>query len=308
MRRARAKISRMLWRRLFGRRPPPAGEPLMIAPRTQNTRHPGYDAHAARNYPGRVMGPWPAAAHPILTEIVALGRDGHVPADRWRPTIAAMRAEVEHDPDGARLFAERRTVEAQLAALSRMHGAQYNPGWVNVDDGLFLYWLVRRLRPRTIVQTGVCNGLSSALIALALVRNGDGGQLHAIDLPRVFDRSDAAWTRRGEVYGVVIPEGRSSGWLVPASCRDRVHIQLGDAAGLLEPLLTSLGEIDLFFHDSDHTYDHMALEFREARKVLRPGGLVVADDIAWNASLWDAADQWGVPAYNFAGSMGVAFV
>lgn len=52
----------------------------------------------------------------------------------------------------------------------------------------------------------------------------------------------------------------------------------------------------------------MAFEFREAKRVLRPGGLVVADDIAWNASLWDAADEWGVPAYNHAGSMGVAFV
>jgi len=95
---------------------------------------------------------------------------------------------------------------------------------------------------------------------------------------------------------------------VPASCRERVHVQHGDAAVLLPPLLARLGTIDFFFHDSDHSYDHMAFEFREARRVLRPGGLVVADDIAWNASLWDAADQWRVPAYNYAGSMGIAFL
>jgi len=219
-----------------------------------------------------------------------------------------MRVEVEGHPDGVRLFEQRRALETHLDDLSRRYGAEYVPGWVNVDDGLFLYWLARRLRPRTIVQTGVCNGFSCALLALALARNGDGGELHAIDLPQVFDPGDPAWTRGGQTYGVIIPEGKSSGWLVPDSCRDRVHIQTGDAATLLPPLLARLGAIDFFFHDSDHTYDHMAFEFREAKRVLEPGGLLVADDIAWNASLWDAADEWGVAAYNHAGSMGVAFM
>ncbi len=290
--------------RIF-RRP---GEPLLIAPKTYNTRHPDYDPRVVRNDPGRIMGARSDRPHPILAEIAALGNGTQVAAPRWQPIFDAMRAEIESHPDGARLFAERHALELRLAALSRAYRAQYNPGWVNVDDGLLLYWLARRLRPQTIVQTGVCNGFSLALLALALARNGDGGQLHAIDLPQVFNPADPAWTRPGVVYGVIIPEGRSSGWLVPDSCRDRVHLQIGDAAVLLPPLLTRLGAIEFFFHDSDHSYDHMAFEFREAKRVLRPGGLVVADDIAWNASLWDAADEWGVPAYNHAGSMGVAFV
>ena len=294
----------MLWRRLFRR----SREPLIIAPKTYNTGHPDYDAHVARNYPGTIIGSPSFAPSPILAEIAAMGDGTRVAAERWRPVFAAMRAEVERHPDGVRLFEQRHALEVQLDELGRRHRAQYNPGWVNVDDGLFLYWLARRLRPRTIVQTGVCNGFSAALLALALARNGDGGQLYAIDLPQVFNHADPAWTRRGVTYGVAIPEGRSSGWLVPESCRDRVHLEIGDAADLLPPLLSRLGTIDFFFHDSDHTYDHMAFEFREAKRALRPGGLVVADDIAWNASLWDAADEWGVPAYNHAGSMGVAFV
>jgi len=280
----------------------------MLAPKTYNTRHPAYDARAARNDPGRITGARSPVQHRILAEIAAMGSATHVAAERWKPAFAALRAEIEAHPDGARLFEQRRALELQLQELSRKYRAEYVPGWVNVDDGLFLYWLARRLRPRTIVQTGVCNGFSCALLALALARNGDDGQLHAIDLPHVFNPADPAWTRRGHTYGVIIPEGRSSGWLVPESCRDRVHLQAGDAADLLPPLLARLGSIDFFFHDSDHTYDHMAFEFREAKRVLAPGGLVVADDIAWNASLWDAADEWGVPAYNHAGSMGVAFL
>src|SRR5262245_36669481 len=194
----------MLWRRR---------QPLMLAPTTYNTQHPHYDARAARNHPGSILGP-SRGQHPVLAEIAALGDGGNVAAERWEPTYAALRAELERDPDGARLFADRHTLETQLDALGRTYRAQYNAGWVNLDDGLFLYWLVRRLRPKTIVQTGVCNGFSCAMLALALARNGGPGEVHAIDLPHVFNPSDAAWTRRGHVYGVIIPEGRSSGWLV----------------------------------------------------------------------------------------------
>lgn len=58
-----------------------------------------------------------------------------------------------------------------MAELGRKYGACYQPGWVNLTDAVFLYWLVRRAKPKTIVQTGVCNGLSSAFIMLALAKN-----------------------------------------------------------------------------------------------------------------------------------------
>jgi predicted O-methyltransferase YrrM len=111
----------------------------------------------------------------------------------------------------------------------------------------------------------------------------------------------------GEVYGVAIPEGRSSGWIVPDIYRDRFHVQVGDAKELLPKLVDRVDRIDLFFHDSDHTYNHMMFEFNEAMRKLVPGGVVLADDISWNASLWDFADARGVPSYNFRGTMGAAF-
>jgi predicted O-methyltransferase YrrM len=63
----------------------------------------------------------------------------------------------------------------------------------------------------------------------------------------------------------------------------------------------------LFYHDSDHTYDHMMFEFRHALRKLTPGGLIVADDISWNAAMWDFADDCGVPSYNIKGAVGAAF-
>jgi predicted O-methyltransferase YrrM len=107
---------------------------------------------------------------------------------------------------------------------------------------------------------------------------------------------------------VVIPQGKSSGWMVPDIYRDRFEVDVGDAKVLLPPLIDRLGEIDMFFHDSDHFYSHMMFEFDEAMRKLAPNSVIVADDISWNASLWDFADKHRLPGYNFRGTLGVAFL
>jgi predicted O-methyltransferase YrrM len=75
----------------------------------------------------------------------------------------------------------------------------------------------------------------------------------------------------------------------------------------LSKLVNTMTSIDLFYHDSDHAYSHMMFEFREAKRKLVSGGLIVADDVSWNASLWDFADQHAAPSYNYKGAVGVAF-
>ena len=57
---------------------------------------------------------------------------------------------------------------------------------------------MRCLKPKTIVQAGVSNGLSSAFMMLALAKNGPEGRFYAIDLPHIFNPADRAWTKRGE--------------------------------------------------------------------------------------------------------------
>ena len=111
----------------------------------------------------------------------------------------------------------------------------------------------------------------------------------------------------GTVYGVVIPEGKTSGWLVPDAYRDRFEVWNGDAKDLLPKMVDEVDSIDFFFHDSDHTYDHMMFEFHQVKRKLITGGLLVSDDVSWNASVWDFADEFHVPSYNFKGTIGVAF-
>ena len=283
------------------------GMPLLRAERTYNTSHPDYDRYLVRNFPGRILNHEIPSNNAALRALTRLRRRRHVPDRVWKPVLGAALAEASSVPHADQVFERRAFVERYVGELANKYGAHYVPGWVNLDDALFLYWLVRQAKPRTIVQTGVCNGLSAALMMLALVKNGPEGRLRVIDLPPVFNPDDPAWTVRGTVYGVVIPEGKSSGWLVPDVYRDRFEVWNGDAKDLLPKLVDSIDSIDFFFHDSDHTYDHMMFEFHQVKRKLTKDGLLVSDDVSWNASLWDFADEFQVPAFNFRGTIGVAF-
>ena len=168
-------------------------------------------------------------------------------------------------------------------------GHRYNTGRVTgrdgYDEGLRLYRLLRGRRPRVAVETGVCNGVSTAFLLLALEDNGDG-ELHSIDLPEVAGEEyqpGTFWDGKG---GAVIPPGKEPGWMVPPALRERWHLVLGRSQDELPPLLEALGGIDFFMHDSEHSYECMSFEFRTAWAALRDGGVLVADDVNVNAA-WD---------------------
>lgn len=280
--------------------------PLKYARKTYNTNHPDYDANDVRNFPGKVFNLHQPNHNPFYAILKQLMTADEIADIKWRNILDEMLQEIKTIPHAEEVFQRKTFVEQYLQNLSASHHAHYHPGWVNLEDALFLYWVVRRKQPQVIVQTGVCNGLSSAFMMLALVKNGDAGRLHVVDMPPIFNSNDPGWKIKDKVYGVVIPEGKTSGWLVPDAYRSRFEVLTGDAKVLLPELLTKLGNIDMFYHDSDHTYDHMMFEFIAAKNHLNPDGIIVSDDIAWNASLWDFADQYRAPAYNYKGSMGVA--
>jgi predicted O-methyltransferase YrrM len=284
-----------------------AQRPLLIAERTYNTSHPDYDARVVRNFPGHFFNREKPCENAAFRALGRVAQQDEVPIQAWHPVFGETLVEAASVPYAAQVFERRSYIKQYLAELSRTYHAHYLPGWVNLDDALFLYWLVRQVKPRTIVQTGVCNGLSAAFMMLGLVKNGPEGRLHAIDLPVVFDAQDPAWTVEGKVYDFVIPEGRTSGWLVPEAYRERFELWTGDATELLPKMVDKVESIGFFYHDSDHSYNHMMFEFHHAKRKLDRGALVVNDDVSWNASLWDFADEFGVPAYNFKGALGVAF-
>lgn len=281
--------------------------PLERAPKTFNTDHPDYDPALVRNFPGQLFQADRPSTNPVLQAMRGLMKDGEIADSVWDEQLQGALTELRDSPGAQQLFERKEEAERYFADINRRYDAHYQPGWVNIDDALFLYWLIRRARPHTIVETGVCNGFSAGVTILALAKNDDDGGLHAVGRAEIFDPNDPKWTEKDRVFGEVVVGGQTLGWMIPNAYQHWAELYEGNAEDLLPRVVDRLDSIDLFFHDSDHSYDHMMFEFREAKRKLSPGGIIIADNIAWNSSLWDFAEEHQVPAYNFRGSLGVAF-
>lgn len=153
-------------------------------------------------------------------------------------------------------------------------------GWPSVKE-ITLHTLVRRFRPRRVIETGVAQGISSMFLLDALAQNGEG-ELISIDLPNYdpegFDNRD------GTRAPTFVKEQLGVGWLVPASLRAGWRLILRPAQEVLPELDAP---VDLFYHDSLHTYAHMLFEYSWAWKHLGVGGLLASDDIRWNRAFPD---------------------
>ena len=139
-----------------------------------------------------------------------------------------------------------------------------------------IYALCRYKKPDIVVETGVASGISSAYILAALEQNKKG-RLYSIDMP--------GW------------QDAPSGWLIPDDLKKRWHLTLGRSSETLEPLLEKLSEIDIFLHDSDHSYRNMTWEFQTAWERLRPGGLLLSHNIDTNSAFEDFCRDVRLPGH-----------
>jgi predicted O-methyltransferase YrrM len=149
-----------------------------------------------------------------------------------------------------------------------------------------------------LVETGVCNGVSTAMILEALDRNGSG-RLWSIDYPEYSDGSvdDFSATK----LGAVVPSGKQPGWVIPEHLRERWELIIGKSQDELPPLLDRLQTIDFFMHDSEHSYECMTFEMESAADDLRSGGLLVVDDSRWNNAFEQFVERRRLPRYNLGG-------
>ena len=133
-------------------------------------------------------------------------------------------------------------------------------------SGLFLYILCKIIKPNKVVETGVAYGLSSMYILQALFENKKG-TLYSID--SVF----SPWQSK-EMIGSAIPSYLCENW----------KLVLGPSSKKLKETLSSL---DIFFHDSLHTYKNMQFEFKMAWPFVNKGGFLISDDISGNNAFYD---------------------
>src|ERR1043166_2480507 len=141
--------------------------------------------------------------------------------------------------------------------------AGYNDG----DTALVraIWCLVRHLKPTNVVETGVGHGFTSRLILEALERNG-GGALFSIDRPPL----DPAMKAR---VGIAVDERSRRRWTLLA----------GSSRRCLPKLISQIGSVDLFVHDSLHTERNVLFDLDCIGPALRRGGVAVVDDSDTNA-------------------------
>jgi predicted O-methyltransferase YrrM len=141
---------------------------------------------------------------------------------------------------------------------------------------LLIRAVVRLTRPAIVVETGVAQGLTTAVILQAMAENG-GGRLYSVDVPPPI--ADEGYV----------------GSLVPDRLRVRWTLRTGLSRVRLPPLLAELGTIDLFLHDAEHKYDSQIEEYEQAWPRLRAGGYLVTDDVDTPAFMDFAARVGGAP-------------
>ena len=171
---------------------------------------------------------------------------------------------------------------------------------INLDLYSLLYSVVRLLRPSVVFETGVFDGVSSAMILRAMARN-KFGSLISIDLPARVSIPHST-DRMAEAS---LPPGCDPAWAVPSDLLSRHHLYLGDSKKLLPSLLKEYGEIDIFFHDSLHTYEHQMFEYEAAWPHLIPSGLLISDDVFWSAALHRFCKMKKVAYCNIEGGFGI---
>lgn len=171
-----------------------------------------------------------------------------------------------------------------------------------------VYALIRTWKPDRIVSSGVYSGVGTASMLLAL-RENDHGTLYTVDSShtraRATDegvRTDGIGTRTGgngtratmlehvargrpscsEHRSHLLPAGKEPGWIVPDELRDRWVSRLGTPRDELPKLYAELPDIDIYYHDSEHSTTGMLFEYELAWEWLKPGGMLISPHIDRN--------------------------
>jgi predicted O-methyltransferase YrrM len=169
-------------------------------------------------------------------------------------------------------------------------------GTIDEIQCTILYAINRFLMPEVVLETGVASGLSSAYILLAL-ENNNKGKLYSIDLPFEEGGESSEWA-------TLLPSGEKSGWLIPQDLRHRWELTLGKSSDIMPDLLKELESIDVFLHDSDHSYENMKWEYRTVWPYLKRGGVLLSHDIEQNEAFSEFCREVEGQSFTYKGGLG----
>jgi predicted O-methyltransferase YrrM len=176
----------------------------------------------------------------------------------------------------ATFAAEWSQVESELSKL----GITNNAAGVNPGDRRALYYLIRHLRPKTVLEIGTHVGASTVHIVAAL-RKQPGIGSFCVDTVDIYDVNDPIVGPWATMHSTHPPAE-----LVRAlGCAAAVAFHAKDS---LEYMSSCSRRFDLIFLDGDHAAARVYREVPAALKLLNPGGYILLHDYFPNSQpLWD---------------------
>jgi predicted O-methyltransferase YrrM len=161
-------------------------------------------------------------------------------------------------------------LKEHVVALNRQHKERYvADAEARFGRRMGWYAIVRAIKPRLVVETGVDKGLGSVAIAAALMRNvadGHPGRLLGLDI------------------------NPNAGYLLAKPYTQVGEVLYGDSLASIGSLQE---KVDFFIHDSDHAAEHERNEFKVVESKLSPNALVLSDNADCTDELLNFARRTG---------------
>jgi predicted O-methyltransferase YrrM len=156
----------------------------------------------------------------------------------------------------------------RLRDVRDRHAGDLFPVAIGPEEGSALHEWVRRERAVRTLETGLGFAVSTLFICEALLANGPSAQHVAAD-PYQF--SEAA--RHETAY-----RGVGLEILEEAGVRELVEFHAEESQILLPRLLAGGRRFDFAFLDGNHRFEGVFLDLIYSGRLLKPGGIVFADD------------------------------
>lgn len=225
---------------------------------------------------------WPELARLVVKRLFGASTDlavleaERLASENWCAERAIAPAEAARRLNrGAPLTDVKTEFSAEIAAGEERAAAcpVKLGGAGNLD---LLYTLCDSLQAMTVVETGVAYGWSSLALLLSLKKR-PGSRLFSVDLPYFEYRNDR-WV------GIVVPDELRPLWKL---------YRMADREGLPRALRAS-GTVDLAHYDSDKSVAGRHYAYPRMWDALRPGGILISDDIADNQGFQEFCETNGL--------------
>ncbi len=168
---------------------------------------------------------------------------------------------TKHTPPEPELYKRLREETEALGPISEMQIS-----WIQAR---FMQLMAKMLGAASYLEIGVFTGYSTLAVAEVLPA---GGKITALDISE-------DWTGIGRRY-----------WK-EAGVEEKIDLILGDACKTMEGLClkTPAPSFDLAFIDADKM--DLPRYFDYALKLVRPGGLVIVDNVLWSGAVLDLKNE-----------------